>query len=453
MRKQRYMALAACVAFALCAAPAIAWTQSGDDVELAAVDAPLRIAVIDATSKTKYSKKITSGVRSWLKKVDGVEYVKNGEISKALDGQGIEGKALRSSKTLKKNTDEIAEALGEAGLDGVVLVEGRSKGKYLDVIVIGARGDVIETGSKKLKKKKRVKESEIKSALAEPLRVLNATVREQRSEALAEEEERAIAASRAATEAAEAEANDTDDPYGLGLKDEASLSPKGGALTPTFSIEVGGLLAQRSVSLTNDVVILDHVNPFAGATARLDVGTGAGPGRVGLTVIGAWGMGSALADDADLGEYTLDATYASVQAELGYEFAVAETVAIGLSVRGERTSATLTENPRYTGHRYTLGGAKLLARAALGPAQVELSGGPLAVIDAETSDGAYGAAALAPLGGFFAGGRVLFPVNPMFALVATYELRSLGAEYDAGGGSSSELMHVGGIGLRTTLAQ
>ncbi len=452
MRKQRIMALVACLALGVCALPAMAWSQDGEDVELVAVDAPLRIAVVDATSKTKYSKSITKAVRSWVKDVDGVEYAKNGTIKKALEAQELSNKTLRSKSKLVKKPAELAAALSEAGLDGLVIVNGRSKGKYLDVIVVGAGGSVVEKGSKKLKKKKRAKSSEIKAALSEPLATLSDVVRTQRADAIAEQERRDAEAKAAAEKEALADEGFTDeDPYGLGLNKEDSLSPKGGVLTPGFSLEVGGLLAQRTLNLTNDDVLIDHVNPFAGASGRLDLSFGAGPGRLGVMVLGSWGMGSAVAVEADGTETSLAATYASVQGELGYEFPVAETVVIGLSLRGERTSATLDPNPRYTGHRYTLGGAKLLARLGLGPAQVELSGGPLAVIDAETSGGSYGAASLAPLGGFFAGGRVLFPVTDMFALAANYELRSLGADYDVASGNSTELMHVGSVGLRTTL--
>ena len=452
MRKQRIMAFVACLALSVCALPATAWAQDGGDVELVAVDAPMRIAVVDATSKTKYSKSITKSVRSWVKDADGVEYARNGAVKKALEAQEISNKTLRSKSKLAKMPDELAAVLAEAGLDGLVIVNGRAKGKYLDVIVVGAQGAVVEKGSKKLKKKKRAKSSEVEAALSASLATLNDTVRVQRADAIAERERRDAEARAAAEKEALAEEGFTeDDPYGLGLNKEDSLSPKGGVLTPGFSLEVGGLLAQRTLNLTNDDVLIDHVNPFAGASGRLDLSFGAGPGRLGVMVIGSWGAGSAVAVEADGTETSLAATYASVQGELGYEFPVAEAVVIGLSLRGERTSATLDPNPRYTGHRYTLGGAKLLARLGLGPAQVELSGGPLAVIDAETSGGSYGAASLSPLGGFFAGGRLLFPVTDMFALAASYELRSLGADYDAASGNSTELMHVGSVGLRTTL--
>jgi hypothetical protein len=453
MRKQRIMALVACLALGVCALPATAWAQDGGAVELVAVDAPMRVALVDATSKTKYSKSITKTTRAWLKDADGVDYQTNGAIEKALEAQDLSDKTLRSKSKLAKKNAELTAALAEAGLDGLVIVNGRSKGKYLDVIVVGANGAVLEKGSKKLKKRRRAKSSEVEAALSESLATLGDAVRAQRADAIAEQERREAEAkaAEAKAEASAEEGSAEDDPYGLGLKEEASLAPRGGVLTPGFALEVGGLLAQRSVSLTNDAVLIDHVNPFAGASGRLDLSFGAGPGRLGVMVLGSWGTGSAVAQEVDGSETTLSATYASVQGEVGYEYPVAETIVVGVSVRGERTSATLDPNPRYTGHRYTLGGAKLLARLGLGPAQVELSGGPLAVIDAETSAGAYGEAALAPLGGFFAGGRVLFPVTDMFALAATYELRSLGAEYDAASGNSSELMHVGSVGLRTKL--
>ncbi len=411
--------------------PAPVYAQDDEeDVE----EAPYQIGVLDVSKKPALSKRPKAQIVDLLDRANGVS-VDVDTFSVAAESIGLDVKELRSSDGREANKEKIAEALGKAKLDVLLIIDVYKKGKTLQVLMLGGDGSEIYESKNSLRKKSKISEDQakgiLKDAFAEAVPVIQAQ-REAERERIAEEKRRKEEEEEARREA-EANKGDGDgdggdgDGDGGGQEKVAGDGPFDGSIT----LGIGPFFGLRGLVFKTGNVEIVNANPLVGGGAKLRVfkGLGGGKMQVGLDADVSWAPFGSKTTDAAGQEVSLAGNFVRGGGTIQFAYALADIFALGLHVGADSLSFTLDPNDLYTGHRYIW--ARTGLNILLMPTPdffLDIHGSALPVLAVDTAGGAYGEATSSL--GIEAGATLGVTLTDTFGVLVDYRYTSVNVDYE-----------------------
>lgn len=419
----------------LCA-PALAQSDDGPS--------SLELGVLDVSAKTNRSLKVRPAVRSWLIAQTNLKLVDTTKLRKTLKKQRVTEVALRQEKLIKRKTKRISQAMSTHDVQGLLLMNVKAKGSrtQLTFMTVGPEGAIIKQAQHLYTSKKGVSEEQVHDMLDVTVSALRRHVFPPKSSVprelvpLEEPDEPTAKATKDGTQKQEKDAKQVDLPLVMQ------------ALPWASSLELSGLWAYRSIEFNTAQGSLLYSTPFIGARAALTIGLNDDKLHVAARAEGAYGVGSARAFEDDL-SLNIEGTLMHLRlgAQIGYT--LHERLALLINLDAQALSMLVEVNDRYTGHRYlsamTLIGVRWLAIDALAiSAQI----GHQTVFKTQTSGDAFGAGALATLGGAHARLSALYSLDPSIGVTLGYTPQWLFPDYDVATTTSDDVVHVIHVGAQ-----
>lgn len=391
---------------------------------------PLRLAFINASQKGGGDAYDT--IMQFLEASDDIKVKDSEKIWDAAEEEGVSRKDFRNSKRRKASTREFRRVMKSLNLEAIMILDVFSKGRKLQLVVIGPNGEEVADVREDIKRGK-VSKSEAKKILKDAFAELVPQVKEFRDnggwdavddEPEEEEEEEEVA--QVDDEEEDGDDESGDDANSLKAMAVAAASSEYG-LEPGVSFRFGALVGSRSFSMESEgECTLDHKSPFVGVDLELSsifsVFSG-GSAAIGGSVFVAYAPFTTLFDESE--EFASD--YARLVAQLVFTKAFSEEVALDIFGGVQAWSVTIDKNPHYTGNRYL--GARLGGSLSYAAGPVVISGGAglLPTFDINNSDGAFGTADLT----FGLEGQVSLSFQVTDAIEARigYNLTSISPDY------------------------
>jgi hypothetical protein len=359
---------------------------------------PLRLAFINASQKGGGDAHET--LLEFLDASDDIKVKDSDKIWDAAEEEGVSRKDFRNSKRRDSSAREFRRVMKSLNIEAIMILDVFSKGKKLQLVVIGPSGKTIADVRENIKRGK-VSKAESKTILKEAFAELVPQVRDFRDaggwDAVDDEPRKEDPVEEPDEEDPDEEDPDEEDPdSSTSLKDSAVASNNGDfGLEPGFTFRFGALVGSRSFTMESEGGFkLDHKSPFVGVTGRLDATLSVfsdGSSAIGASVFGGYAPFTTLFDGTE--EFASD--YGRLGAELVFKKAFSDQVLLDIFGGAEVWSITIDKNPFYTGNRYLsarLGG--FLSYTA-GPLVIGGGAGLLPTFDINNSDGAFGATDLA----------------------------------------------------------
>ena len=380
---------------------------------------PLKLVVLNVAQKG--GSPAVKAIARELEDNDAVELLDSEDVTIALRDFDLDESSLRKSSTRRKYSNRIYRLMRAQGIEGLLLVDVYSKGRKVQLVVIGPEGDEL-TDLKESTKRGRLSKSEARGMLRGAFQELGPAVLEFR------ENQAAIAETP----------EDSEDPFdassegGAGVEDKATRDPDAGsALETATRIGLGVFLGRRGLDVregdATDDFRLTHASPFVGAGARIDlVPYVGGDNAFGVTLTGAYAPFVTIFGNAEDGTTEeLSSAHIRVGGQLSYLRALGARSVLDVWGGAEYSSISIAANPFYTGNQYVYG------RAGLGftyrfnaDASVRAHAGALPTFSADNSGGAFGPS---PFSLGYEGGASLalsLSENIFFRLDYTFQLLS-----------------------------
>ena len=402
MRRRTTLLIAAILTLTI-TAPATMLTQVTEAHAQDEEQKPFKIGVLDVSKSSSESKAPVARIKDLLERANGVELDET-SFQEAAKSVGLTEEELRSGDSRDEKRAEIGQAVKDAGLDVVILIDVYKKGKIVQVLMLGNEGQKIYESKNNLRKRSSLPEDKAKEILRDAFSEGVPAINKQREEEKQRQEE--LARKKAEEEAAkqnEANAGGDVDEFGdpIGGGDEGGDSADegdedeemAGPLGDEIVLSVGGFFGVRGMVFQIDNIEVENTNPLIGAGARLLLFKGLSGGKmhVGLDADIAWApFGSRSLDEMGQ-EVTINGTFMRGGGAAKFAYALADTFALGVHAGADIYAATLDPNDLYTGHRYIW--ARVGADILLLPTDtftLGIHGSALPVLKAETSGGAYG---------------------------------------------------------------
>ncbi len=362
---------------------------------------PLRLAFINASQKGGNDAYET--LLEFLDASDDIKVKDSDKIWDAAEEEGVSRKDFRNSKRRKSSAREFRRVMKSLDIEAIMILDVFSKGKKLQLVVIGPSGKEIADVRENIKRGK-VSKSESKTILKEAFAELVPQVRDFRDaggwDAVDDEPRKEDPVEEPDEEDPDDEDRDDEDTDSSSLKDSAVASNNGDfGLEPGFTFRFGALVGSRSFSMneTDGEFKLDHKSPFVGVAGRLDATLsvfGDGSSAIGASLFGGYApFTTVFTENNQSLEFASD--YGRLGAELVFKKAFSEQVLLDVFGGAEVWGITIDKNKYYTGNRYLsarLGG--FLSYTA-GPLVIGAGAGLLPTFDINNSDGAFGPSDLA----------------------------------------------------------
>jgi hypothetical protein len=369
--------IAAVVTTAALCAPAVAGAQ-GDEER-----APLELVVLDVAKKGGSS--ATKAIRRELGALDSVNLGDAGAIEDELGSFDLDRASLRKSSVRRKYSNRIYRLMRANGIEGLLLIDVYSKGRKVQLVVIGPDGEEL-TDVKKSTRRGKLSRDAARGMLRSAFKPLGPAVLDYRAELAERADDTPIDA-----------ALDPKDGGGAEVEDEVERPTPRTTLSPGVNIALGGFVGRRGLEVLegtdpNDFRLV-HASPFVGAGARVDaIAWAEGESAVGVTLTGAYAPFTTLSANPD-GETTreLASSVVRVGGQVSYFRSLGARAIVDVWGGGEFTSLTIASNEFYTGNQYGY------ARAGLGfewkfntDASARAHAGVLPTFSASNSGEAFG---------------------------------------------------------------
>ncbi len=336
--------IAAVVTAAALCTPSLA---SAQDEERAA----LELVVLDVAKSGGSS--ATKALRRELRALDSVNLGDSSAIQDELGNFDLDRASLRKSSVRRKYGNRIFRLMRANGIEGLLLVDVYSKGRKVQLVVIGPDGEEL-TDVKRSARRGKIGKDAARSMLRSAFKKLGPAVLAYREELSERTDDTPIDSAL--------------DPDGVGaaVKDEVPKPTPRTTLTPGVNIALGGFVGRRGLEVLegtdpNDFRLV-HASPFVGAGARVDaIAWTEGSSALGITLTGAYAPFTTLSANPD-GETTreLASSVLRVGGQVSYIRALGARAIVDVWGGGEFTSLTIASNEFYTGSQYGY------ARAGLG---------------------------------------------------------------------------------------
>ena len=358
--------IAAVVTAAALSAPAVAGAQERER-------APLELVVLNVAKSGGAA--ASKAFRRELRELDSVNLGDSSALEDELGGFDLDRASLRKSAVRRKYGNRIYRLMRANGIEGLLLVDVYSKGRKVQLVVVGPDGEEL-TDVKKSARRGKIGRDATRGMLRAAFKKLGPAVLDYREEL----EERA-----------------DDTPIDAALDDEVSRPTPRTTLTSGVNIALGGFVGRRGLEVIegtdpNDFRLL-HASPFVGAGARVDaIAWAEGPSAIGLTLTGAYAPFTTLPANPDGGPTReLASSVLRVSGQVSYLRSLGARSIVDVWGGGEFTSLTIASNEFYTGNQYAY------ARAGLGfeykfntDASVRAHAGVLPTFSASNSGEAFG---------------------------------------------------------------
>ncbi len=382
-----------------------------------------------------------------------VKVTSEAEFLESAKERGVTLETLRKGSAREKNEEPIANAMADAGIEVLIVVDAIKKRRYAQAVVLGPKGKELADIRERI--------SRIRKTSGANKHVLNKAIKAAQPEVAAHREmlrKKAEAERLAAAKADEktAKAASAEDAEVAASMEVAQEQPESTG-EPFMMLSVAGLLGQRSFSAeaAESSYAIDHSVPLAGATMELGLTLARfGNGLIGFEAQGDYAPMS-VEFVADGGEpFTVSGHHVAGRGELVYRhrFGAAFT-RIGFGA--DAVSSTLDPNSYFTGTRYIAGRGTIGAGFGdVNGFMVELNGGVLPVFSNNTSGQAYGEAPLALA--YTGQGRIRLAFTSAIGMQLGYDLRLYSNTYEepplaSSAVEASDLIHGGNIGLTIRL--
>lgn len=417
----------------------------------AAAQDPLRLSFVNASKSGGDSAHET--ISEFLQASEDIETTPQGKVwdeAAELDMGQVD---FRSSKKRDDSAKEFRQIMKALDIEALMILDVYSKGRKLQVVVIGPKGTEVADIRQDIKRG-RVSKSKARDVLKDAFGALVPEVKEFRDaggwDSVEEEPEEKVADADLLPDDEEEEGEEEEEGD---LKEKAVNKKRAeyGSLREGYRLNLGALVGQRGLLVegANDVNI-EHQSPFVGFGGEITgiLSTfGAGDSAVGFSVFGGYAPFTTVFD----GSTEIASEYARLGAQLEYHNMLAPTYGIELFGGAEATSVTLEKNPNYTGNRYISGRAGLNGIYIFSPVRLYAGGAVLPVFNTNNSDGAYGEAAFHLAFELNAG--LGFGITDDISATLGYTLQSYGPDYTepqvrlTGPAASSDVMHTGLISI------
>lgn len=424
-------------------------TQEAYAQEVEAESGPYRVDIVSIAKDRNQTKKVIAQISEELDAREDVQ-LDRGALRTAAKENGLRRSSLSNSDGRAENQDLVATVLEQANLEAVVLVDVVSKGKKIQIVILGPDGGPIHESVNKLRKKRQLSSKETSSYVGAALDEAGPMIDARREEIaiaererLEEERRRKEAEERRRREEEEnSDFSDLTDPD----KDEDRAD---GPLPTKFKVGAGVFVGRRSFNLINDFIEIGQQTPLLGAGAHLRYGHGLSGDKlnVGIQANFAWAPFKNQYTNTAGEQQSLASNFVQGGARARLMYAVADIFALGAHVGADVLSVTIDPNPTYTGHRYIWARAGADIALMLGSGlTIEAGASALPVLQAVTSGGAYGdGESTVALG---AHGALIFPLTKDLTLDASYSYTGIDLTYTKPEGQNNvpttqDTMHTG----------
>ncbi len=430
---RRFLALfvVLCVFF-----PASAWAAD-----------PLRMAFVDAS--VSGGQNAYDLILEYLEASPDIKVKDSDKIWDAADAVGVSRKDFRNGKRRQSSAKEFRQVMKKLDIESIMILDVFSKGRKLQVVVIGPSGEEVADVRRDIKRGRPTK-AQARDILKEAFGTLVPKVVAFRDEggwdAYQDDEPEEVA------EVEEEEEEVEEEEESDSIK-ESVISKRQGefGLEPGFSVDFGALIGSRSFNMTSeDGFELDHKSPFVGISARLEYTAAVfseGSSAFGIAVFGGYAPFTTLFDQET--EYASD--YAQIGAELVFTKAFSPEFMLDVYGGAEAWSITIAKNRFYTGNQYMSGRIGLLANYSAGVITLFGGGGVLPAFGVNNSDNAYGEVDGLTLG--FEGKAGLgFNVSESIGVKVGYNFRTISpSQPEPLNISTSDTLHLGTVTIGYSL--
>ena len=422
-----------------------AWTPAA---VYAQAPEPLRMTLFNASLSG--GERVHEQLKDLLAENPNVQLIEDEDLAPKLEDYALSMKLLRKGDQRQKHQSRLRRMLRAQSLEGFFVVDVFSRGRKLQVVVIGPDGQELADIQRALQGGK-LSRKEALEVLQEAFGALGPEV----------------LAYREANPASPAQADSPGDPTPGDDQLQAQLAPPSAAaqtLERGLELGVGVFVGRRDMSTTQgdspQDFRLQHSSPFVGAGARVDalaLTFEQGQAALGVSLFGAYAQFKTIFYDVDTNlRQELSSSFSRVGAEALYQRAFGPRFLGDLYAGAELISLTIARNAFYTGNRYASGRAGLGLGLRLGDeARLRVHGGLLPVFSADNSGGAFGPSPLSV--GLEAGARFSFALTERLFVQINYTFERLTPEYPEPTAtigvptSSSDLLHTGHLMLGLSL--
>lgn len=411
---------------------------------------PLRLSFVNAAKTGGSSAHET--ISEFLDASDDIQTSPQSRVWDAAAEYDLGEKDFRSSRLRDDNAANFRRIMRELDLEAILILDVFSKGRKLQVVVIGPEGTEVADIRQDIRRG-RVSKSKAKEVLKDAFKALVPQVTAFRDkggwDAIEEEpvEEEVADADLLPEEDASEEEETTDGD----LKEKAvnQHRAKYGSLAPGYRLNVGVLVGRRGLLVegTNDVN-LQHESPFVGVGGRLTgIFSNFGSSAIGFSVFGGYAPFTTVFD----GSEEIASEYGRLGLQLEYHNMLGTSYGIEVYGGAEAVSVTLERNERYTGNRYVSGRVGLNGVYIFDPVRLFAGGAVLPVFATNNSDGAYGEASFHLA--FEANVGLGFGITEHISATLGYTFQQFGPDYVEpqvllqGPATSSDTMHTGMLTL------
>lgn len=413
---------------------------------MAQAPAPLKMTLINVS--TSGGERVHEQLRGILEENPNVQVFDDAEIKARLEDYALDLKILRKGDLRKKYKARIRRMLKTQGLEGLFLVDVYSRGRKLQLVVIGPEGAEIVD----LERGVRNGQATNKQAIE----VLQKAFAALGPEVLAYRE----AHPDPGAEATEPEEPEEPDPSEEELRAalEAAKRRAQGNLARKIDLGVGVFIGRRNMEVkegdTPEDFRLEHGSPFVGVGVRADaIATtfSEGHAALGIGFFGAYSQFTTIFYDVDTnGKQELSSSFSRFGGELSYLRSLSPRFVLDGYAGAELISLTIAKNAFYTGNRYVMGRAGVGVGLRLGQeATLRPHVGVLPVFSADNSGGAFGSSPLSF--GYEAGARLNFSLTESLFVQANYTFQYLAPTFPEPSAiigvatSSTDLVHTGNL--------
>lgn len=362
-------------------------------------------------------------------------------------------KDFRNSRFREDNAANFRRIMRELDLESLLILDVFSKGRKLQVVVIGPQGTEVADIRQDIKRG-RISKSKAKDVLKDAFKALVPEVSAFRDaggwDAVEEEPVEEEVATEGLLPASGEDSGEEDSTDGdLREKVINERAAEFGSLAPGYRLNVGVLVGRRGLLVegTNDVN-LDHQSPFVGVGGRVSgIFSNFGSSAIGFSVFGGYAPFTTVFD----GSEEIASAYARLGLQLEYHYMFAPTYGLEIFGGAEAVSVTLERNENYTGNRYVSARAGLNGVYIFDPVRLFLGGAVLPVFATNNSDGAYGEASFHLA--FEANAGLGFGITENISATLGYTLQRYTPDYVEpqrllqGPATSNDTMHTGMITL------
>lgn len=426
---------------ALLSAQIVLYQALEPDTAHAQAPEPLKMTFMNVSSSG--GERAHEQLRSILETNPNVQVYDDADVVPRLDDYALSLKILRKGELRQKYRARIRRMLRAQGLEGLFLIDVYSRGRKMQIVVIGPDGVELLDVERAIKNGKPTDKQAI-DVLQDGFGVLGPEVLAFREANPAEED----------TQDPPEEPDDATVNKALPSPDE----PRLGSLKRRLELGVGVFVGRRQMEVkegdTPQDFKLQHGSPFVGASVRVDgIATSLSQGQAALSLsfFGSYAQFTTIFFDNDTNaKQELSSSFSRVGAEAGYLRELSAKFLLDGYAGAEVISLTIAKNAFYTGNRYVMARAGAGLGIRLGDeTTLRPHVGILPVFTADNSGGAFGASPFSL--GYEAGVRLSFSLTESLFVQANYAFQYLAPEFPEPSAiigvptSSSDLVHTGNL--------